>query len=110
MKVETKGHTTIIKHTQDDLSAFLTNLTQEHKAFEKQNLIIDITHNGPVSVKEINAFVPLSNTHKKGKRSFAIVAADFDFNKSPAKLTIVPTRLEAQDIIEMEEIERDLGF
>jgi hypothetical protein len=39
-----------------------------------------------------------------------LVVNDFDFNKVPTSLAIVPTKLEAHDIIEMEEIERDLGF
>jgi hypothetical protein len=39
-----------------------------------------------------------------------VVAQEVDFNKISDKLTVVPTPLEAHDIIEMEEIERDLGF
>jgi hypothetical protein len=38
------------------------------------------------------------------------VADNIDFNSVPSKMTLVPTVLEAHDIIEMEEIERDLGF
>jgi hypothetical protein len=110
MKVETKGHTTIIKDMQEDLTVFLMKLTREYKTFEKHNLIIDISHCKEVSVKEVDAFLPLSNIHKKANKSFVIIASDFDFNKASDKLSIVPTRLEAHDIIEMEEIERDLGF
>jgi hypothetical protein len=38
------------------------------------------------------------------------VAENIDFNEIPDYLLVVPSILEAQDIIEMEEIERDLGF
>ena len=38
------------------------------------------------------------------------VAENLDFNKIPDNLLVVPSLLEAHDIIEMEEIERDLGF
>ena len=38
------------------------------------------------------------------------MASEIDFNKVPSALQIVPSVLEAHDIIEMEEIERDLGF
>ena len=55
-------------------------------------------------------FMPLSKLHKKAKKSFVIVTSDFDYNAVPEKLTVVPSLLEAHDIIEMEEIERDLGF
>lgn len=110
MKVEQKGDTTIIKDTQGDIIAFLLKLTQEHKSFSKSNLVIDLSHNNSASVKDINAFLPLSKEHKKGKKSFVIVVGDFDFNKASDKLEIVPTRQEAFDMIEMDEIERDLGF
>jgi hypothetical protein len=39
-----------------------------------------------------------------------LVIADFDFNKVSHKINIVPSVQEAHDIIEMEIIERDLGF
>jgi hypothetical protein len=52
----------------------------------------------------------LVKIQKKAKKSFVIVASDLDFNSVSDKLTVVPSLLEAHDIIEMEEIERDLGF
>ena len=109
MKVETKGHTTTIKDTQGDLVAFVMKLTHEYKTFEKRNLIIDLLHHNNLKVKEINSLLPLSKTHKKAKKSFVIVA-DGDYNSVSQQLVLVPTLLEAHDIIEMEEIERDLGF
>lgn len=110
MKVEQKGHTTIIKDTNEDLMGFLMKITHEYKSFENSNLIIDITQHKSLSVKEVNSFLNLSKTHKKANKSFVIVAENIDFNKSSDKLVVVPSRLEAHDIIEMDEIERDLGF
>lgn len=110
MKVETKGHTTIIKDNQSNATAFLMKLTHEHKTFEKQNLIVDISSDATVTMKIINQFKPLSKTHRKGKKSFVIVADGIDFTEVPDVLVVVPTLLEAHDMIEMEEIERDLGF
>src|SRR5690606_31120666 len=110
MKVEEKGHTTIIKDTQGDANAFLARLTQEHKGFENKNLVIDITSDPNTTVKTLNAFKPLSKTHRKAKKSFVIVADGIDFTEVPDSLVVVPTLLEAHDLIEMDEIERDLGF
>ena len=109
MKVDTKGHTTTIKDTQGDLMSFVMKVTHEYKTFEKGNLIIDLTQYNNLSVKQINDFLPMSKIHKKAKKSFVIVA-DVDFNNVSDKLVLVPSVLEAHDIIEMEEIERDLGF
>lgn len=110
MKVDQKGHTTYIKDTQGDLASFLGKVTHEYKTFEKQNIIIDIKAYKSLSVKEVNSFLPLSKLHKKAKKSFVIVAQEMDFNAISDKLAVVRSLQEAQDIIEMEEIERDLGF
>ena len=110
MKVETKGHTTTIKDTQGDLMGFLMKLTHEFKTFEKHNVIVDISKHTDLTIKDIKSFAGLCSNHKKAKKSFVIVANTIDFNDVPAKMTVVPTLLEAHDIIEMEEIERDLGF
>ena len=110
MKVEQKGHTVTIKDTQGDLVSFLMKVTHEYKTFEKHNMIIDISLHKKLSVKDLNSFLPLSKIHKKAKKSFVIIADDIDFNSVSEKLTVVPTNLEAHDMIEREEIERDLGF
>ena len=44
MKVTQKGNTTIVKDTNDDLTILVTNLTNQYKTFESQNLIIDISN------------------------------------------------------------------
>ncbi len=110
MRVQEKGHTRIICDTQGDSSAFLMKLTHEFKSFEKYNLVIDISQDQNLDIKKIRAFEPLSKKHRKSKKSFVLVAPDSDFNALPASLMVVPSLLEAHDIIEMEEIERDLGF
>lgn len=109
MRVENKGNTCIIKDDQDDLTGFLMKLTHEHETFATCNLIVDISHHRDLKSKALDAFLPLSRSHVKGKKSFVIVA-DADFNNASDKLVIVPTLQEAHDMIEMDEIERDLGF
>lgn len=110
MKVDQKGHTTTIKDTQGNILNFLEKVTHEHASYKNQNLILDVTHDKNVALKDIKAFSDLSKTHRKGKKSLVIVAENIDFNEVPAKLIVVPSLQEAHDIIEMEEIERDLGF
>ncbi|GGF02749.1 ribonuclease Z [Flavobacterium limi] len=110
MKVDQKGHTVTIKDTQGDFKSFLEKVTQQFKTFEKQNIIIDLTSDSNLSENDLKLFLPLSKQQKKAKKSFVIVAQELDFNAISDKLTVVPSLLEAHDIIEMEEIERDLGF
>lgn len=110
MKVDHKGHTTIIKDTEGNTEAFLAKLTAQYATFKETNLVLDITHDKTVDMNAIKLFKDLSKTHKKAKKSFVIVADGIDFNALPSSLLVVPTLLEAHDMIEMEEIERDLGF
>ena len=110
MKVEQKGHTVTIKDTQGDLDSFRLKLTNEYKSFQKHNIIIDIRMYKSLSVKDIESFLPLSKNHRKAKKSLIIVTSEPDFNSVSDKLAVVRSLQEAHDIIEMEEIERDLGF
>jgi hypothetical protein len=110
MKVDQKDHTITIKDTQGDLTAFLMKVTHQYKTFENHNLIIDLLQYSDLPVNDIKLFLPLCKQHRKAKKSFVIVTSDFDYNAVPEKLAVVPSLLEAHDIIEMEEIERDLGF
>ena len=110
MKVIAKGHSTIIKDNNDDLGEFISKLTYEINTFKDQNLIVDLSHYGAIEVKHLLYFYPLSTDHKRNKKSFVMVVSATDFNALPDNFTVVPSLLEANDIIEMEEIERDLGF
>lgn len=65
------------------------------------NIIINIGDLNLIFFKEIQNLLNLS---KKNKKSLIIVSSKL----SDEKLNIVPTLSEAYDIIELEEIERDL--
>ena len=110
MKVEEKGHTVTLKDTKGNIKDFLDLITSEYNSYKESNIILDITQDSKVTLNDILGFLSLSNKHRQTKKSFVIVVTDFDFNEVPEEMIVVPTVLEAHDIIEMEEIERDLGF
>ena len=110
MKVDQRGHTTIIRNTQGKTAEFIAKLEHEYHCFKDQNLIIDLLHDNELTMEEVISFTELIDSHKKAKKSFVLVADNVDFNAVPGSITLVPTVLEAHDIIELDEIERDLGF
>ena len=110
MKVDQKGHTTILRNTQGDCNVFLEKVTTQYATFKNQNIVLNMSDDKDITIKDLKLFSDLSKTHKKAKKSFVMVVDGIDFNSVPEKLTVVPSLLEAHDIIEMEEIERDLGF
>ena len=110
MKVDTKGHTITIKDTEGVVTKKKKKVTNQYASFKDFNLILDVSNDKTVDIASIKLFLPLANAHKKAKKSLVIVADAIDFNAVPQTITVVPSLLEANDIIEMEEIERDLGF
>jgi hypothetical protein len=110
MKVDQKGHTTIIRNTQGSTSEFLQKLLNEYPRYQKQNLILDLTNDKDVTMEDIKSFSDIIKSHKKVKKSMVLISDSVNFNAVPKSIILVPTLLEAHDIIEMDEIERDLGF
>ena len=56
MKVEQKGHTTIIRETKGDVKAFVENISNQHSSYASQNLILDIPHDNSLSLHALNLF------------------------------------------------------
>ena len=110
MKVDQKGHTTIIRDTENDFISFVQKITNEYHVFQSQNLILDLSHDKTFATKDLAHFKDLAKNHKKAKKSLILVSEGVDFDKVPNYLNVVPSVLEAHDMIEMDEIERDLGF
>lgn len=110
MNVETKGHTAVVRDSQQGFEALCDKINQGYANFESLNLIVDLSGYDKVTPADLKAFLPLAKSHKKARKSLVIVAPNFDFDKASDKLNVVPTLLEANDLIEMDEIERDLGF
>lgn len=110
MKIDKRDNTTIVKQTKNELAIFLDNLENSFHEFEGANLIVDVTASKDITLNDFDQFKELSKVQKKQKKSLVVVAEGVDFHNVPEFLTVVPSLLEAHDIIEMEEIERDLGF
>lgn len=110
MKITEKNNYKIFRDKKDDVRDFATHLEKNHDKFRNDNVVIDILKYGTLSLEELLAFLKLSNAHRKAKHSFVIVNDTINIDQVPEELVVVPTLQEAEDIIQMEEIERDLGF
>jgi len=112
MKIKEKDNFSLIKvdagHTIPDLVLKLENLLKNQ--YSSSNIAVDLLKYNNLTEPDILAFTHLSGAHKKNKKSFVLINDSIDIDLIPEELTVVPTLIEAGDIIEMEEIERDLGF
>lgn len=80
------------------------------KEFSEENLVVNLLKYNPLTLPELLNFLVVSNKHRATKKSFVIVNDSINPNIIPEELIVVPTLLEAEDVIQLEEIERDLGF
>lgn len=110
MKVETRGNIIVVKDYVETVDSIIDKITKSYHQFENRHLIIDFSKKTDFRNSEISSFKDLLKKHNKAKKSFVLVATSIDFNKNTTNINVVPSIQEALDIIEMEEIERDLGF
>ena len=78
--------------------------------YEENNLVIDLLKYKQLNLTQLLLFLKLSNYHRSTKHSFVLVNDTINNDEIPDEIILVPTLEEAGDIVEMEEIERDLGF
>ncbi|HSI70559.1 MAG TPA: hypothetical protein VK941_10020 [Gillisia sp.] len=110
MKFTAKDKYKIIEDEKGDITGFATYLSQNHIKFKNDNVVINLLESGGVKTENLLSFLEISNLHRMNKRSFVIATRDIDIDALPEDLIVVPTLLEAEDIINMEELERELGF
>jgi len=104
------GSTTIITQEKTTIIEFVNGLENKYETLKNDNLIINLFSLKDLSVADVNEFLRVSNQHKAAKHSFVIVTDRLSYEDVPEEITIVPTLQEAYDLVEMEEIERDLEF
>ena len=104
------GNITIITQEKLPILEFVKRLDNEYHRFKNDNVVINLIALKSIALTEVIEFLKVSNQHRKAKHSFVIVSDQVDFDDMPDEIIVVPTMQEAYDIIEMEEIERDLGF
>ncbi|WP_103864210.1 ribonuclease Z [Aquimarina sp. I32.4] len=105
-----EGTTTIVTQEKTTIIDFVKGLENKYESLKNDNIIINLFTLEQISIDDVNEFLLLSNKHKNTKHSFVIVTEKISYDDVSSDMTIVPTLQEAYDLVEMEEIERDLGF
>ncbi|GAK95262.1 ribonuclease Z [Nonlabens arenilitoris] len=107
---ETHDNYILLRDEYDNINGFAQFLPTIFDQFEGKNVIVDLIQYTDATLADLLQFLALSNQHRSTKQSFVMVNAALSIDEIPEELMVVPTLQEAQDVIEMEEIERDLGF
>ncbi len=101
---------THIKKTINSVNLFVKELKNRYSEFEDEHLIIDFSEDFNTRIEELLLFLELSDHHRSNGTSFVLVCKGIDIDDIPDEINVIPTLTEALDILEMDAIERDLGF
>ncbi len=104
------GTTTVVSQEKISIVTFLQNLKKSIGNLKNDNLILNLFSFEKLSADDVLEFLQISNSHRSNGKSFVIVTNKVAFDELPDEIIVTPTIQEAKDIIEMEEIERDLGL
>jgi len=110
MLFDKDGNISIITQEKASIEELVRRLDRSYHRFRHDNVIINLSSLNEVSLEQIIEFLLISNTHRAANHSFVIVTNKIDYDEAPDEIVIVPSLPEAYDIIEMEEMERDLGL
>lgn len=110
MKTIQKEDYLILQGENEDVTGLANELTTHHNDFKENNVVVDLLKHEELSKMEMLMFLELSTIHRKGKKSFVIANNALEIEELPEELMVAPTLQEAEDIIKMEEVERELGF
>lgn len=113
MQIQQEDQTTIFSwEANDPVGIDFRNLVKGHyKNMHQQNIVVDLSLLKNLKSNHIMEFSELSVYNKETvNKSFVIVVGTINIDALPDHISIAPTLLEALDLIDMEEIERDLGY
>jgi len=110
MIVDRDGNITIIAQEKASVKTLVNNIEQAYDTYRNDHLVVRLSSLDKLSLEDIIEFLRLSNNHRSDKKSFVVVSDKANLDEMPDEIIVVPTLQEAFDIIEMEDIERDLGF
>jgi hypothetical protein len=110
MQIKEATNYTLISSDEDSFKEFQKSVFKKIKDFDKNHLILQISEELNIDKKDFLLFLKIAEQKKENGTSFVVLNASVNADDFAESLNIVPTLQEAEDILEMETIERELGF
>ena len=104
MKVSEKNQYTLIKLQESSLIEFKKRFDE----INSNHTIVILSEDFNMNEKNISFFLEVTKIQKTNNKSFVVVKNGIDIDKISELLNITTTLVEAEDILEIEAIERDL--
>jgi hypothetical protein len=110
MQIKEATNYTLISSDEDSFKEFQKSVFKRINDFDKNHLILLIYEELNIDKKDFLLFLKIAEQKKENGTSFVVLNASVNADDFAESLNIVPTLQEAEDILEMETIERELGF
>ena len=110
MITEKKENYTLITADENSFNEFFSNFSNEIKSLVKEHVFVQLSENLNTTQQDISLFLNIAEDFKKNGTTFVLIFSEADIDDFPEEFNITPTLIEAEDILEMENIERELGF
>ncbi|QTD37134.1 hypothetical protein JL193_13570 [Polaribacter batillariae] len=110
MQIDKKDHYTYISSNETTFEEFYKAFLKKVSEFEKEHVVLHISDNINIATKDFLLFLNIAEQKNNNGTSFVIINSTVNVDELPEHLNIVPTLIEAEDILDMENIERELGF
>ena len=112
MKISQHHNTTVFSWDDTDPTGidFIKIIQAQFKKMHHNNIVIDLSAIKSLNLKHDLEFSDLNTYNKEQVLKSFVVVGTMSVSQLPGDIDTAPTLQEALDIIEMEEIERDLGY
>jgi len=111
MTVEQRDDFYLITPSTSTFEVFRDKFKSKKQAWKNEHVVLDLKNITDLSKEDLESFLPSVMEHKETKSSFVILVEGIDIDDLEEQgMNVAPTLIEAQDLMEMEAIERDLGF
>jgi len=100
----------IVHQNQSSVLSLNQEFEQNFELLQSKHVILCLDETQQINKEFLSAISDLSNKFENNNRSFVVVSAALSSDDWPEDIVLAPTQQEAKDIIEMDEMQRDLGF
>ncbi|MGY6650372.1 ribonuclease Z [Wenyingzhuangia sp. IMCC45574] len=94
---------------ENNFDVFKETLSKSFTDFNGQHIVIDLS-NIETLEEQVTSLAEFAEIQLENNLSFVIIVPSFDADAFDEELNVVPTLTEAEDMIDMDEMTRDLGF
>ncbi len=110
MKITQKEEYKLISSDDNSFDKFLKNFEQQYENLKDSHIVLEISSKNNFTEQNILLFLKYADIQRENGMSFVVIKKGVEVDNFPENFNIVPTLIEAEDVIEMENIQRDLGF